>query len=86
MRGSPRAADICESVRRVKFGNPVIQRDTTASSFPILRARSRWDMCFSLRVLSIRAIIPADICTSAMISGETFSTFDLNHSCLLFIS
>ena len=39
--GSPNATESCVNERKVKFGKPVIQRETIASLFPIFCARSR---------------------------------------------
>ena len=86
INGSPRAVDNSAIERRVRFGNPVVHRETTASLFPNFLAKSRWLIFFSLRIESMRAIISADSWTSVRISGDTDKTFSLNHSCLFLIS
>ena len=82
MRGSSKALDNSAMERSVRLGKPVVQREITASLLPILRARSRWVMFFSLRMASILAMMSADSCTSDIISLGTAATFSLNHSCL----
>ena len=86
IKGSPKAEESWAIDRKVRFGKPVVQRETTASLFPSLFAKSRCVMCFSLRIKSILSMMPADSCTSVMISGDTEATFSLNHACLFFIS
>lgn len=86
INGSPRAVEISAMDLSVRFGKPVVQRDTTASDRFNLRARSRWVMFFFLRMASSRAMMAADSCTSDITSGATADTFSWNHSCFLFIS
>ena len=86
INGSPRAVDSSAMERRVRFGNPVVHRETTASLLPNFLAKSRWLIFFSLRIESMRAIISADGWTSVRISCDTDETFSLNHSCLFLIS
>lgn len=83
---SPNAVDSSAIERRVKFGNPVVHLETTASLLPIFLAKSRWLIFFSLRIESMRAIMSADNWISVRISGDTDESFALNQSCLFLIS
>ena len=83
---SPNAVDSSAMERRVKFGNPVVHLETTASLLPIFLAKSRWLIFFSLRIESMRAIMSADNWISVRISGDTDESFALNQSCLFLIS
>ena len=85
MRGSPSAVEISAIDFRVRFGNPLVHLEMTASDLPILRARSLCVIFFCLRIVSIRAMISADNCTSVIISGVTAANFSLNQSCLLLV-
>ena len=66
---SPNAVDSSAIERRVKFGNPVVHLETTASLLPIFLAKSRWLIFFSLRIESMRAIMSADNWISVRISA-----------------
>ena len=86
INGSSNAVDSSAIERRVKFGKPVVHLETTASLLPIFLAKSRWLIFFSLRIVSMRAIMSADNWISVCISGDTCETFALNQSCLFLIS
>ena len=83
---SPNAVDSSAIERRVKFGNPVVHLETTASLLPIFLAKSRWLIFFSLIIESMLAIMSADNWISVCISGDTDESFALNQSCLFIIS